>query len=179
MLSVREIQHSDIELITQYWVTAEPGYLMQMGVDVSKVPNKDQWIKILTEQLDQSPEEKQSYCIIWQLDNKPIGHSNINKILPGKEAYMHLHIWYAEVRKKGLGTAFIRMTLPYYFENYHLQTLYCEPRSLNEAPNNVLEKAGFTFVRDYVTIPGWLNFEQEVSLWEMNYDTFISMNLST
>ena len=70
------------------------------------------------------------------------------------------------------------MTVPYYFTNYHLQRLYCEPSALNEAPNKVIEKAGFNFVKNYITIPGWLNFEQEVSLWKMDDDAFKSMKLS-
>ena len=143
-----------------------------MGVDMNKMPTRQKWKEMLLEQLSQSYEEKKSYCIIWLVNGKPIGHSNINKIIFGEEAYMHLHIWYADVRKKGFGTAFIKMTLPWFFEKYKLKKLYCEPYALNPAPNKILEKAGFKFVKEYVTTPGWLNFEQPVKLWIMNYNNF-------
>jgi RimJ/RimL family protein N-acetyltransferase len=166
-LSVREIQEQDIELIASYWATAEPAFLTGMGVDMAKMPDKEGFIKYLTEQVQLPIPEKQSYCIIWQVDGRAIGHSNINKIIFGEEAYMHLHIWDPEIRKKGFGTEFIKLTVPYFFKNYELKTLYCEPYALNNAPNKTLIKAGFTFVKEYVTTPGWLNFEQPVKLYQM------------
>ena len=89
---------------------------------------------------------------------------------------MHLHMWNSGLRKKGHGTTFIKMTLPWYFEKYHLQSLYCEPYALNPAPNKTMEKAGFEFVKEYVTIPGRFNFEQPVKLWKMSYDRFKQIN---
>src|SRR5512145_2566239 len=92
-LSVREIQHSDIEPLCDYWFKADPAFLTGMGVDLSKMPARDEWKQMLNEQISQPYEEKQSYCIIWLLNGVPIGHSNINRIIFGEEAYMHLHIW--------------------------------------------------------------------------------------
>lgn len=37
ILSVREIQERDIILITQYWLTADHRFLINMGVDVTKI----------------------------------------------------------------------------------------------------------------------------------------------
>jgi hypothetical protein len=50
--------------------------------------------------------------------------------------------------------------------------LYCEPYALNPAPNKTLEKLGFKFLKTYTTIPGWINFEQEVNLWELKNNIF-------
>jgi ribosomal-protein-alanine N-acetyltransferase len=172
LLSVREIQKNDIDLITDYWLTADTTFLKGMGVDPDKLPGRDEWKKLLSEQLAQPIVEKKSYCIIWEVDNKSTGHSNINKIILGEEAFMHLHLWNTDVRKKGLGTAFIKLTLPFYFEKFRLEKLYSEPYALNPAPNKALKKAGFEFIKKYKTIPGWLNFEQEVNLWEMSYNQF-------
>ena len=174
VLSVRELKTEDIDLITQYWLNADTAFLGGMGVAINKIPNADEWKAMLSEQLNQPIEEKKSYCIIWQVNDTPIGHSNINKIIFGEEAYIHLHIWNADARRKGYGAAFIKMTLPWFFNKYKLKKLYCEPYALNDAPNKTLEKAGFEFIKEYMTIPGWLNFEQPVKLWEMSYDRFKS-----
>jgi RimJ/RimL family protein N-acetyltransferase len=176
ILSVRELQKKDIDPITDYWLDSDPAFLQAMGVDVNRMPGRNEWKEMLSEQLNQSYSKKKSYCIIWQVDNKPVGHSNINKITFGEEAYMHLHIWYNDTRKKGYGTTLIKMTLPCFFEKYKLKKLYCEPYALNPAPNKTLEKAGFEFVKEYITTPGWLNFEQPVNLWVMSYDRFKEMN---
>jgi RimJ/RimL family protein N-acetyltransferase len=172
LLSVREIRHSDIELLTQYWLSADPAFLTGIGVDLSKMPAKKEWVTILSAQLAQPYSEKKSYALIWLVDGKAIGHSNVNKIIFGKEAYMHLHLWNTGLRKKGFGTKLVKLGLPYFFENLELKKIYCEPYALNPAPNNVLEKVGFTFTKEYITIPGFLNFEQPVKLWELTYEQY-------
>lgn len=67
------------------------------------------------------------------------------------------------------------MTLPYFFNKLQLKRLYCEPYALNPAPNKTLEKVGFTFVKEHLTIPGSLNFEQPAKLWELTYNDFIKL----
>jgi RimJ/RimL family protein N-acetyltransferase len=171
-LSVREIAQEDIPLIINYWLTSTHEHLTAMGVDITKLPAENEWQHMLEEQLQQSYIEKKSYCIIWLINNEAVGHSNINKIKFGEEAYMHLHLWKKDTRMKGCGTAFVRMTIPYYFENFELNTLYCEPYALNPAPNKTLEKVGFEFVKQYRTIPGWLNFEQDVNLWRLSKERY-------
>lgn len=70
-------------------------------------------------------------------------------------------------QKKGLGEQFIRLCLPVYFRNFNLQTLYCEPYALNPAPHKVIERTGFVFEKEYITVPGSINFEQPVKRWVM------------
>jgi RimJ/RimL family protein N-acetyltransferase len=172
-LSVREIQQQDIDLLVRYWLQSDGAFLTAMGVDLTKIPSEENLRVMLSQQLDQRNQEKQSYCIIWEIDGEPCGHSNINRIIFGEEAYMHLHLWNAVSRQKGSGLALVKMTLPYYFENFHLKMLYCEPYALNPAPNKTLPKAGFRFVKEYVTIPGYLNFEQPVKRWELSYADYL------
>jgi RimJ/RimL family protein N-acetyltransferase len=172
-LGIREIQKEDIDFIIHYWLDSETAFLEGMGVDLSKIPSRDQWEQMLNEQLNQSYPEKKSYCLIWLMDGKAIGHSNVNKIIFGEEAYMHLHIWENGIRKKGMGTALVKMGLPLFFKNLQLKKIYCEPYALNPAPNKVLGKAGFEFVKTYITTPGFLNFEQPVNFWELTYDRFV------
>lgn len=172
ILSVREIEYRDIESIAEYWLNASPEFLAGMGVDLDKMPGKDHWISMLSQQIEQSYPEKKGYCIIWEIDGQAVGHCNVNPIAFGEKANMHLHLWTAKVRQKGTGTALIRMTLPYFFNKLQLQNLYCEPYALNPAPNKALEKAGFEFVKQHRTIPGSLSSEQWANLWVMPLEKF-------
>lgn len=175
MLSVRPLSETDIPLIIQYWLGAETAFLQGMGVDLDKMPGQQEWEKSLQEQLSHPIPEKKSYCLIWEVDGEAVGHSNINKIQFGEEAFMHLHLWKPNLRQKGMGADLVKLSLPHFFKNYELKTLFCEPYSLNPAPNKTLEKVGFTFVKTYVTTPGWLNFEQSVNLWELSRERFLSL----
>lgn len=171
-LSLREIEKNDVEHLVRYWIDSDREFMEAMGVDVQKISAEENLREMISEQLYQNYSEKKAYCIIWLANGEPVGHCNVNKIKFGEEAYMHLHFWNPQNHKKGNGTKFVRMTLPYFFNNLNLKNLYCEPYALNPAPNKTLEKCGFTFVKKHTTIPGYLNFEQEANLWLMSRDRF-------
>lgn len=166
-MTVREMQLTDIEKIVDYFVNADKEFLKGMGADKSKLPKREEWIEKLKLEFKKPYAEKEFYYIIWLIDNLPIGHSNINKITFGKDATMHLHIWKNDKRKNGLGLDFLRLTIPYYFKNFNLKKLICEPYSKNIAPNRVLDKLGFVLVQTYDTTPGWINFHQTVNRYEL------------
>lgn len=171
-ISVRELQEKDIQLIADYWLNSDSIFLESMGVDLSKIPNMEQFTQMLLGQLNLPIEQKRSFCIIWELDGKPIGHSNTNPTVFGEEAFMHLHIWEADTRMKGLGSEFVKLTLPYFFNKLKLKRLISEPYALNPAPNKTLQKSGFDFVKEYFTVPGSINFEQRVNRWELSVEKF-------
>ncbi|WP_262713659.1 hypothetical protein [Panacibacter ginsenosidivorans] len=35
-----------------------------------------------------------------------------------------------------------------------------------------MQKTGFEFLMQYRTVPGWLNFEQEVNLWRLTRERY-------
>jgi [ribosomal protein S5]-alanine N-acetyltransferase len=174
-LAVREIEEGDFNDIIDYFLNADKEFLFGMGVDTQKLPSRVEWWKLLKEDFSQCLEQKKFFFIIWLIDDMPIGHSNINKIIMGEEAYMHLHLWYTQTRKKGIGFELLRLTLPIYFDLFKLKNIFSEPYAFNPAPNKVLFKSGFDFVKQYETIPGWINFHQKVNRWSMSHEKFQSL----
>jgi hypothetical protein len=170
--SVREMTMTDVNLIIDYFLESSPEFLRGMGVDINKFPGKKVWSKIILDDFEQPVEHKTLYYVIWQINDIPVGHSHINNIIFGEEAYMHLHLWHSDSRKKGDGSYFIKKSLVYYFQKFKLQKLFCQPYALNPAPNKTLHNAGFKFIKKYETIPGWLNFKQFVNLWVLDSDRF-------
>jgi len=166
-IKVREVQLKDVDLIVDYWLNSDPDFLVSMGVDLTKLPTRNGLSKMLTEQINTPLKSKKSYALIWELNGKQIGHSNVNGIEFGKQATMHLHLWKNDLRKKGFGTELVKKSLPFYFKELELNNLFCEPYTLNPAPNKTLEKVGFEFEKKYMTIPGSLNFKQEVNRWRL------------
>lgn len=169
------MQFSDIESLTQYWLGSDAAHLLAMGVDLAKVPARDELEAMLCQQIELPLEAKRSYGLIWELDGQPVGHTNTNPSYFGDHAFMHLHLWQGVHRKKGLGTEFVKLSLPHFFNNLQLEVLYCQPYALNPAPNSTLEKVGFIFLKEYITVPGSINFEQSVKLWKMSRERFDSL----
>ena len=143
---------------------------MGMGADPHKLPTLEAWRQLLREDLKRSSQTQQFYYLLWELDDTPVGHSNVNKIIFGREAYMHLHLWQPIQRRSGHGTFFIQACIAQYFERFKLQNLFCEPYAMNPGPNRTLPKVGFEWVKTYDTTPGWINFHQTVNRWVLTQE---------
>jgi len=150
----------DYERVLDYFFGADETFLRGMGVDPAKLSTRESWLDRLLPDLHR---DDRTYYMSWFHDGTPIGHCNLNRIKYAQEAYLHLHTWDQTFRKAGVGTELVRRSLPRFIGKFALQRLYCEPYADNLAPNRVLTKLGFRLVKRYRTIPGIINFEQEVN----------------
>lgn len=162
---VREMEIDEIDLMINYFLTADRDHLLAMGVEPSRLPPAAAWQRQVVDDLQRPLAQRHYYYLTWELDGLPVGHSNINDIFYGLHATMHLHLWQPQTRRSGHGTFFVRRSIARYFEKFQLQNLFCEPYALNPAPNRTLAKAGFELQKRYETVPGWICFPQEVNRW--------------
>ena len=83
------MQPNDIHAIVHYWLGADAAFLQGMGVDLQRLPPEAQLSQMLEHQLQLPLTERQSFCLIWELDGQAVGHCNTNPIAFGQEAAMH------------------------------------------------------------------------------------------
>lgn len=166
----RPMAVSEIDLVIDYFHQASPEFLDRMGVDPSRLPPPARWKAAIERQFALPVEQREGFVVVWELDGAPVGFSSVDKIKFGQEAYMHLHLLHPERRQAGHGAAFVRLTVPIYFEMLRLQRLFCEPHAYNVAPNRTLQRAGFTYIKTHETVPGWINFHQPVTRWMLEKD---------
>ena len=146
-----------------YFLGANPGFLRGMGVDPSRMPQRAIWLESAIRDHDRPARERQRHYLAWIHGGAPVGHSSVNKVTIGEQAFIHLHLWDSGLRQSGLGTQFFKASATEFMRALRLQRVYCEPYAENPAPNRVLLKCGFRFVKRYRTIPGDINFEQDVN----------------
>lgn len=161
------LSREDYELMVDYFHKGDDLFLRGMGVDRAKLPKRAAWLDALLIDHERPDNSRDRFYLLWIFNGCRVGHSSVNKIVPGNEAYIHLHMWNPQLRAGGLGTEFVRRSASFYFERFNLKKLVCEPNAENPAPNRVLEKLGFAFVRRYKTIPTNIAYEQEVNRYEL------------
>lgn len=168
VLEVRPFEsQNEYERMIEYFHSADDVLLARMGVDRARLPTPAAWLARLLPDLSRAPPEKQTYYVGWWLNGLLIGHSNANQIRFGEQAFVHLHLWQAALRRAGLGEKFFQRSLRFFIAGLALRRVICEPRAENPAPNAVLRRMGFSLVRRYRTTPGLINVEQEVNRWEL------------
>ena len=158
----------DYERMVDYFLGADHVFLRGMGVDPNKLPQRETWLESLMRDHGRSVADRQRFYLAWIHDGEPVGHSSVNKIKIGEEAFIHLHLWVGGLRMHGLGTKFFEASAREFMGALRLKRIYCEPYAENPAPNRVLPKSGFRFVKRYRTIPGDINFEQDVNQYVLD-----------
>lgn len=118
---------ADYERMIDYFLQADENFLIGMGVDPGKLHARKDWLDRLLPDLERSDCEKQTYFLSWLYNGVAIGHSNVNKIKYGEEAYIHLHVWAPEHRKVGIGAELLRKSANAFIRKFALKSLYCEP----------------------------------------------------
>ena len=161
---------SDFERVLDYFLGADEPFLRGMGVDPQKLPQRAAWLERLVPDLARPDEQKQTFYVGWDYEGTRVGHCNLNPLVYGDHGYVHVHLWDPAVRRAGLGTEFLRRSLGVFLRRFALRRLYCEPFAENPAPNRILVKAGFRFIRRYRTIPGLINSEQDVNRYVLETD---------
>lgn len=162
---------AEYEQMVDYFLDADDAFLQGMGVARSKLPSREEWISSALRDHDRPKHKKERAYLTWVYGGAAVGHSSINKIEVGKAAFIHLHLWFREHRAAGLGTRFFELSVVRFAEDFFLERLYCEPSADNPAPNRTLLQSGFRFIKRYRTIPGPINFEQDVNQYVRSFPT--------
>ena len=171
-LNIRELKSGEEALIVDYFYTSTPEHLLFMGVDHLKLPERQSWMQRINQEHLKTDEQREYFYLLWMTGDEPVGHCNINHIHYGSKAFMHLHIWSKQIRRKGLGIKFIKLSLPVFFDRFKLEELFCQPKAANAAPNKILTKAGFKLINDFELTPGWINYHQKVTRYRITRKEF-------
>ena len=135
------------------------------GRPPTRLPPYSKWLEYYKYDYAQPIDKRSSLVVLWLSDDVPVGFSSVDRIVFGKEAFMHLHVLESGHRKSGIGTACVRESPRIFFDALGLERLFCEPNAYNVAPNRTLQRAGFKYVKTHKTVPGVLNFHQAVTRW--------------
>ena len=164
-LSIREMQPEEMRTVADYFHRATPEYLELLGVDPTRVPKQKDFTLRYAYECRRPLEERHSFHVIWKLGERPVGFSSIDRIVLNQQAHMHLNIFQSEHRNAGYGVVFIMKSVEIYFAKFGLRRIVCEPNAFNVAPNRTLQRAGFKYVKTYMTVPGPLSYHQAVTRW--------------
>ena len=166
-IGVREMAESEFDIVVEYFHKSTPEFLETLGVDPSRLPPADSWRERFQRERARPVETRGWFLVAWLADDRAVGFSSCDKITYGEQANMHLHVVDPARRNQGFGVEGVRRSAEIYFDRLKLKRLFCEPHAFNVAPNRTLQRAGFKYVKTYMTVPGPLNFHQAVTRWVM------------
>lgn len=143
LLSIRDIVPEDAHHLNRYWANNTQEDLMRLGEIGRPDPQKniefiEQFCRTRT-----PPERSEEGILIWMMGEVPIGYSTLKEIRYGNDAQIHLHMWDRSQRGKGIGAVLHCLSALRFIKDFHLKSLYCQPKFDNPMPNGMLRKIGF------------------------------------
>ena len=76
--TVRPMCLEEMELMVDYFLQASPEFLIQMGADPDKLPQREDWLQLLEKDMAKPLKNRDFFYVTWLLNEEPVGHSNIN-----------------------------------------------------------------------------------------------------
>ena len=174
-LKVEALKTRYIPDIINYWLNSDEDYIRNMGADPDRLPTEVEFKKKYLDEIITARSEKSSMLLVWKMDDKPIGHCNVNEIEYGRTANLHLHIWDAKNRKSGAGSYLLNDSIALFFINLKLQQIVCEPKASNPGPNKTLEKLGFTFVGSVRKASSSIASVEDLNTWVITRERFLGI----
>src|SRR5437867_1764796 len=110
----RDLLHSDLPHIADYWSNAAPDFLERMGVDDSKLGSPEAIMARFEPAIPSGNPVQRKLAFAIEVDGKMVGYTNLNRYSPG-ENYSHWHIIDPPWRKSGLSTLLYPYRLHTYF----------------------------------------------------------------
>jgi RimJ/RimL family protein N-acetyltransferase len=167
-VQLRELAHEDLDALVDYWHFSSVEHLRSMGVDPEKRPPPLPLRAALRLQLATALRDRSSYCLIAARDSTAIGHINLNPFVFGEVGTLHMHLWSAQDRGRGIGRDALAQALDIFFARGELLEIRCQPFAENHAANRVLSHLGFEFVEALTCIPFAMAFEQKVNTYRLH-----------
>jgi RimJ/RimL family protein N-acetyltransferase len=169
LFSNRELKVQDIPLIVGYWQSLAPDDITRMYIDAAKLHSSDEMEARLLKVLETPPAERQADPLLWEVNQKTVGFTNLNNIERGEQASIHLHMFNAQNRGKGYGRRLFMLSVQKYLRRHQLKKVICEPAATNAGPNGLMRALGFPIERTYLTkTPSAICFEHEVNRYEID-----------
>lgn len=147
-LQVRPLRLVEAGHVVRYFHDASDDDLRRMAVvDRTLLPRTDEWRKRLESAILAPTATPSTFYLAWLVDGAAIGHAAVKGIVFGEHAAIHLHMWSAAHRGKGLGARLFCLSVVDAYERFRLRRLVCEPSAGNPMPNRLLAKVGFPLER--------------------------------
>src|SRR5437016_12236488 len=98
---IREVEEIEVrpfssreeyELMLDYFYKADDPFLRGMGADRLKLPERENWLDALVADHEKPDRERHRFYVVWMVRGRRVGHSSINKIVFGTEAFIQLHL---------------------------------------------------------------------------------------
>ncbi|HVC38687.1 MAG TPA: GNAT family protein [Candidatus Dormibacteraeota bacterium] len=165
VLTVREMRLDEVGIRIEYFHGSSDDHLRRLGVDRALLPTRPKWRAFYEEDATRPIQDRVNYSLLWESDGRVVGFSTVDRIVFGREAFLHLHILRADQRHAGLGTPLVVKSASVYFEVLQLERIFSEPNAFNVAPNRTLQRAGFRYLFTHTAQPSPVNFPQVTTRW--------------
>jgi RimJ/RimL family protein N-acetyltransferase len=144
LITLRDLQPSDVKYILDYWYRSPPGFVEARGVDLAKLPLEVDMRKSLEDRItaNQSLSISKMVALVFTYGGEAIGFHTMFPLTEGDSGVFHAHIWKPEMRGRGIGMHTYPRACRIYFDRFQLKRILFKTPVQNTSAIRVKEKLG-------------------------------------
>lgn len=150
-LVMRGFSAADVERVVDYWHSASPEFLEDMGADPAKLSTRAATTEKFRAAIYGTVPRKHVAMAV-ELDGKLVGYSNAYINEPGV-GYPHVHVLEPELRSRGMSSLLFRHAMDVYFKHFELSVLVLLTSPGNVGINTLLQKFGLVPRTEHIEKP--------------------------
>lgn len=146
--SLRNIKEKDVEAYLNYFYRSPKGYIESLGVDPDKIlPEETMKTNFLKRCKDAQKDQKSCPVLAIVKDDQAQGILLLN-CLNEKDAHFHAHIFYPDLRRKGIVTQLGPEACILFFKRFKLEKIIFRFPAKHMGNITILEKMGLKLIRE-------------------------------
>jgi RimJ/RimL family protein N-acetyltransferase len=95
-----------------------------------------------------------------------VGFAFVDRIVYGREAYLHMYLAPPQIRQLGHGKKLVQQTVKALFNEFKFDELYAEPSAINTQAQRTLQACGFKYVKTHHKSSPDFSYTTPVSQWK-------------
>ena len=170
MISIRDLQPSDVPNITDYWFRSPPGFIEAMGVDRSKFPSEHDFIASLESKICSSRSAPQPTAGVLAIvrDEDLVGFHTLNPIEKGDHGVFHAHIIRSKFRGQGICMTSYPLACHKFIHRFDLKRILFKTPIQNIGAIRVKEKLGIPSIGNETISFGIMKDETPSQVFELS-----------
>jgi len=150
---LRDVEERDVPAIVSYWHDSPPEYLRSIGLDVGRLPSREEMAKRLRAMATSGGLARRA-TLVCESGGRPVGVGTLRTGMEKKQGYAHTHILDDALRGRGLGHLLLVPVFGAWFRSFPVDEIIAQVVPENARVNRALQKSGLVPTKVELENPG-------------------------
>ena len=154
-ITIRDIEVSDINTLTNYWHNNDSDYLRTLGVDLTKLASEAETRQRFMSSIPDEGRSRDRATFVVLSGKDIMAYTNLH-IKSVEEVYVHFHVLRLSPRHRAIAYRLFPAMIRIFFDSFAIAKLTMQTALANQRINYFLQEFGLCPKQSYISMPDGL-----------------------